>query len=46
MSAGNSGDRFRELEQAYGEYTVYDQHYEKVGKVTTSSSTRTTSPST
>jgi hypothetical protein len=33
MSAGNSGDRFRELEQAYGEYTVYDQHYEKVGKV-------------
>jgi len=33
MSAGNGGDRFRELEQAYGEYTVYDQHYEKVGKV-------------
>jgi hypothetical protein len=33
MSAGNSGDRFRELEQAYGEYTVYDQHYEKIGKV-------------
>lgn len=33
MSAGSSGDRFRELEQAYGEYTVYDQHYEKVGKV-------------
>ncbi len=33
MSAGNSTDRFRELEQAYGEYTVYDQHYEKVGKV-------------
>ncbi len=33
MSTGNSGDRFRELEQAYGEYTVYDQHYEKVGKV-------------
>lgn len=33
MSAGRGGDRFRELEQAYGEYTVYDQHYEKVGKV-------------
>ena len=33
MSAGTGGDRFRELEQAYGEYTVYDQHYEKVGKV-------------
>ena len=33
MSAGNSGDRFRELEQAYGEYTVYDRHYEKIGKV-------------
>ena len=33
MSAGQGGDRFRELEQAYGEYTVYDQHYEKVGKV-------------
>src|SRR4028119_2192973 len=32
MSAGNSGDRFRELEQAYGEYTVYDQHYEKTGR--------------
>ena len=33
MSAGNSGDRFQELEQAYNEYTVYDQHYEKIGKV-------------
>ncbi len=33
MSAGQGGDRFRELEQAYGEYTVYDQHYEKVGKI-------------
>src|SRR4028119_1068256 len=32
MSAGNSGDRFRELEQAYGEYTVYDRHYEKTGR--------------
>ncbi len=33
MSAGKGGDRFRQLEQAYNEYTVYDQHYEKVGKV-------------
>ena len=33
MSTGQGGDRFRELEQAYGEYTVYDQHYEKVGKI-------------
>ena len=33
MGAGRGGDRFRELEQAYDEYTVYDQHYEKVGKV-------------
>jgi len=33
MSAGEGGDRFRQLEQAYNEYTVYDQHYEKVGKV-------------
>jgi hypothetical protein len=27
------GDRFRELEEAYKDYTVYDQHYEKVGRV-------------
>ncbi|CAA9408350.1 MAG: hypothetical protein AVDCRST_MAG22-1695 [uncultured Rubrobacteraceae bacterium] len=33
MSTGRGGDRFRELEQAYDEYTVYDQHYEKIGKV-------------
>ncbi|HKH11571.1 MAG TPA: PRC-barrel domain-containing protein [Rubrobacter sp.] len=33
MSDGSGGDRFRELEQAYSEYTVYDQHYEKVGKI-------------
>ena len=33
MSAGQGGDRFRELEQAYQDYTVYDQHYEKVGKI-------------
>ena len=33
MSDASGGDRFQELEQAYNEYTVYDQHYEKVGKV-------------
>lgn len=33
MSAGSGGDRFRELEQAYQDYTVYDQHYEKVGRI-------------
>ena len=33
MSAGSGGDGFRQLEQAYSEYTVYDQHYEKIGKV-------------
>jgi hypothetical protein len=27
------GDRFQELEEAYKDYTVYDQHYEKVGRV-------------
>jgi hypothetical protein len=27
------GDRFRELEEAYKDYTVYDQHYERIGKV-------------
>jgi hypothetical protein len=27
------GDRFRELEEAYKDYTVYDQHYERVGRV-------------
>ena len=32
MSEGY-GDRFRQLEQAYDQYTVYDQHYEKVGKI-------------
>ena len=32
MSEG-SGDRFQQLEQQYNEYTVYDRHYEKVGKV-------------
>ena len=26
-------DRFRELEEAYKGYAVYDQHYEKLGKV-------------
>lgn len=33
MSAGGGGDGFRQLEQSFGEYTVYDQHYEKIGKV-------------
>ena len=28
-----SEDRFGELEAAYKEYTVYDQHYEKIGRV-------------
>ena len=26
-------DRFRQLEEAYKDYAVYDQHYEKIGKV-------------
>jgi hypothetical protein len=26
-------DRFQELEKSYSDYTVYDQHYEKIGKV-------------
>ena len=33
MSERERGDRFRELEESYGDYTVYDQHYEKIGKV-------------
>ena len=33
MGAEERGDRFRELEEAYRDYTVYDQHYERVGKV-------------
>lgn len=33
MSHGSSTDRFQQLEEAYKEYTVYDQHYEKIGKV-------------
>jgi hypothetical protein len=27
------GDRFQELEEAYKDYTVYDQHYERIGRV-------------
>jgi PRC-barrel domain len=27
------GDRFRELEEAYKDYTVYDQHYDRIGRV-------------
>ncbi len=33
MSTQERGDRFQELEEAYKDYTVYDQHYEKIGKV-------------
>jgi hypothetical protein len=33
VSEKERGDRFRELEEAYKDYTVYDQHYEKIGKV-------------
>ncbi|MFL5991115.1 MAG: PRC-barrel domain-containing protein, partial [Rubrobacteraceae bacterium] len=33
VSVEESGDRFRELEEAYRDYTVYDQHYERVGRV-------------
>src|ERR671911_3117848 len=33
VSVEERGDRFRELEAAYRDYTVYDQHYERVGRV-------------
>src|SRR5215218_2686987 len=33
MNGEDRGDRFRELEEAYKDYTVYDQHYEKIGEV-------------
>ena len=33
MSVEERGDRFRELEEAYKDYTVYDQHYERIGRV-------------
>ncbi|HSL00738.1 MAG TPA: PRC-barrel domain-containing protein [Rubrobacteraceae bacterium] len=33
MSTEERGDRFRELEETYRDYTVYDQHYERIGKV-------------
>jgi hypothetical protein len=33
LTAEERDDRFRELEEAYKDYTVYDQHYEKIGKV-------------
>jgi hypothetical protein len=33
VSVEERGDRFRELEEAYRDYTVYDQHYERVGRV-------------
>ncbi len=33
VGAEGRDDRFRELEEAYKGYAVYDQHYEKIGKV-------------
>ncbi len=33
MSTEERGDRFRELEERYKDYTVYDRHYERIGKV-------------
>jgi PRC-barrel domain len=33
LSVEERGDRFRELEEAYKDYTVYDQHYERIGRV-------------
>jgi PRC-barrel domain len=33
VSVEDRGDRFRELEEAYRDYTVYDQHYERIGRV-------------
>jgi hypothetical protein len=33
LSVEERGDRFSELEEAYKDYTVYDQHYERIGRV-------------
>lgn len=33
MDTEGRGDRFQKLEESYKDYTVYDQHYEKIGKV-------------
>lgn len=33
MATEERGDRFRELEETYRDYTVYDQHYERIGRV-------------
>ena len=33
MGVEERGDRFQELEEAYKDYTVYDQHYERIGRV-------------
>lgn len=33
MDTEGRRDRFQELEESYRDYTVYDQHYEKIGKV-------------
>jgi hypothetical protein len=33
VTSEERGDRFRELEETYRDYTVYDQHYERIGRV-------------
>ena len=33
MTSEERGDRFRELEETYRDYNVYDQHYERIGRV-------------
>jgi hypothetical protein len=33
VGAQGRNDRFRELEEAYKDYTVYDRNYEKIGKI-------------
>ena len=33
MSVEERGDRFRQLQETCNDYTVYDQHYEKIGRV-------------
>ncbi len=33
MNTEERGDSSRKLEESYKDYTVYDQHYEKIGKV-------------
>ncbi len=33
MGVEERGDRYQQLEESYKDYTVYDQHYERIGKV-------------